>query len=625
MASANTILDELAVDPAVLGRANLAAVLGTLVNTRPHDLRTAFSSAAASAEADAPLAKLYTLLALAFEPVLRPQQVQEPFAPLMTFEGGGRTLVPADFAAAHLEVLEAALDAGLPPVFNARLADILWTCRHTGGGGPAKHAAMAVEAHLADARVKQKSEDWVCAPKSLERALRLSYLVDRRGENTHRSSRQATAELAAAFEAAQQWRGFLDANRLMHEFGIGEPATNAGACERVADAAAATGGELLAEGLWDQAVAFWRRAKDDARAEQAVMRTVDLAVRQSEAREADSASVAAHFLEVAIKRLRTMPAKRRGDRENELRARLTAQQARIEAELAVMSTSFDGRETWERAEAAVAGKPLADALAAYVARLRPQPVSDLRKQVCEDAERFVFMHLAPTVIIAADGKTVRQVPSMGSSDPAEREAAVRYHMVRHANFHQHLCGSTYVEAGRRAIAAEHAVAARDLLPFLARSSFVPPGREHQWVKAFAAGFDDDFTTSAHLLVPQLEHALRMLLRSAGHTAVSIDRFMQQEDWNLNQMLLNEGRTDTVAILGEDIVFDLAALLVDRSGANLRNAVSHGHLDDGALEGGLVRYLFWICLHLCIWPLIMHAVEARRRRNQEAAEPDAPSA
>jgi hypothetical protein len=117
----------------------------------------------------------------------------------------------------------------------------------------------------------------------------------------------------------------------------------------------------------------------------------------------------------------------------------------------------------------------------------------------------------------------------------------------------------------------------------------------------------------------------MLLRSAGHTAVSIDRFMQQEDWNMNQMLLNEGRTDTVAILGEDIVFDLAALLVDRSGANLRNAVSHGQLDDGALEGGLARYLFWICLHLCIWPLIMHAVEARRRRNQVAAEPDAPSA
>ena len=87
----------------------------------------------------------------------------------------------------------------------------------------------------------------------------------------------------------------------------------------------------------------------------------------------------------------------------------------------------------------------------------------------------------------------------------------------------------------------------------------------------------------------------------------MDKFGQQEDWNLNNLLLREeGRASVEIILGADIVFDLAALLVDRNAVNLRNAVAHGGIDDGGLEGGFSRYFFWCCLRLCLTPLIAHA-------------------
>jgi Domain of unknown function (DUF4209) len=82
-------------------------------------------------------------------------------------------------------------------------------------------------------------------------------------------------------------------------------------------------------------------------------------------------------------------------------------------------------------------------------------------------------------------------------------------------------------------------------------------------------------------------------------------------------VLGEGRQATEAILGEDAVFDLAALLVDRGGANLRNAVSHGLVDDGGLEGGLSRHLFWASLRLCVIPFVARAEELRRARTQGA--------
>jgi hypothetical protein len=105
----------------------------------------------------------------------------------------------------------------------------------------------------------------------------------------------------------------------------------------------------------------------------------------------------------------------------------------------------------------------------------------------------------------------------------------------------------------------------------------------------------------------------MMLRHAGETAVSMDRFGLQEDWNLNQILLQNGRAATESILGKDMVFDLAAILVDRGGANLRNIVAHGTVQDGGLEGGLSRYFFWACLRLCMFPIIAAVEEARLQR------------
>ena len=607
-------LAELLVESSTPERADIGTVLAGVAHIRPHDLRIAFMHAAAMAEAtDLPLSRFYRLLSLAFEPTLRPDKVQEPFGPLMTFGNGERTLLPCDLAPGHLDLLQAALDEALHPAFNARVADILWARKHGSKQDLPRHATTAVSAYLVNARLQQRGEDWAFAPRSLERALRLSFLVDRRGQGVHQAARDAATDLMGAFEAARQWAGVVQVVRLMHEFGIGESAANAATCERCATAAEAEGGQLLAEGLWEQAIALWRQAKDGTRTEEAIWQAAELAVRQSEARAVDSAGVAASFLEEAIKHLRRLPVARRAKREAELHARLAEQQARSLDQLGQISTTFDGRETWERAEAVVTGKGLFQALTAFVLHARPPDVAMLRKRVDEDAKQFVFMHLIPIVVTGDGGKTVKHIPTMNADRSEDREAAARYHMVRHANMVQDMTGRTYVEAARRVIAAEHPVSMSDLLPFMHHSGLIPAGREWQWAKAFAAGFDDDFTTAAHLLMPQLEHALRMLLRSTGETAVSMDRHGQQEDWNLNHILLREGRTTTEGILGEDAVFDLAALLVDRGGANLRNMVSHGFVDDGGLEGGLSRYLFWACLRLCMIPMIAHAEQIRVAR------------
>ena len=91
----------------------------------------------------------------------------------------------------------------------------------------------------------------------------------------------------------------------------------------------------------------------------------------------------------------------------------------------------------------------------------------------------------------------------------------------------------------------------------------------QGVKEYVNG---NHMTAVHLLVPQIENALRVLIETAGGSVLEPAR-----DGGFNYKVLNKLLRDPllVQVFGEDIVFYFRALLVDPRGWNLRNCVCHG--------------------------------------------------
>ena len=72
----------------------------------------------------------------------------------------------------------------------------------------------------------------------------------------------------------------------------------------------------------------------------------------------------------------------------------------------------------------------------------------------------------------------------------------------------------------------------------------------------------------------------------------------QDEYSLNK-LFEEHRAEIANLLGEDLTFDLEGLLIERSGTNLRNEVSHGLLNADRFGPGQASYLWWLTLKLCI--------------------------
>ena len=52
------------------------------------------------------------------------------------------------------------------------------------------------------------------------------------------------------------------------------------------------------------------------------------------------------------------------------------------------------------------------------------------------------------------------------------------------------------------------------------------------------------------------------------------------------------------VLGEDLVFDLRGILIERFGHNLRNESAHGLMPEAAFYDASSVYLWWLLLHTC---------------------------
>ena len=114
------------------------------------------------------------------------------------------------------------------------------------------------------------------------------------------------------------------------------------------------------------------------------------------------------------------------------------------------------------------------------------------------------------------------------------------------------------------------------------------------ISTFKAYLGGDHVTAIHLLVPQIEHALRLLLR---HLGKSTSTTRDEETWR--QMTLNVvlQQPELVKVLGPDLSFYMRVLLSEDLGWNVRDAVCHGLWEDRRFGRAVVDRLLHVIVAL----------------------------
>jgi hypothetical protein len=110
--------------------------------------------------------------------------------------------------------------------------------------------------------------------------------------------------------------------------------------------------------------------------------------------------------------------------------------------------------------------------------------------------------------------------------------------------------------------------------------------------------DGDFPSAVALLVPQIEHFVRVQLKQAGvHTLVTDDKGVETEKGLT--ALLDDAKS--VEVFGADFRFTLKAVLTAHEGPNLRNNIAHGLASDSDLYSHSVVYVWWLALRTVMLP------------------------
>ncbi|MCC9177672.1 DUF4209 domain-containing protein [Arthrobacter sp. zg-Y750] len=360
----------------------------------------------------------------------------------------------------------------------------------------------------------------------------------------------------------------------------------------------------FAERVFLQAASDWEaangRSGDYWNIVQALALSHELEATQEEESAEPSYIRIATMLEQAIQQYRRIPRQFRAEGFEtslaELRQRHAAAGARAVEEMSLIeSDPIDLSELAEEAKSRVSGKPVLDALYGLISLFpiptREELLSAEREQAAEGSLSSIF----PKSILHEDGRVIARVPA---ADSTNDEEVILVRAIENYSRRIEIVVRGAIIPGLEAFNQEHCIRERELLPLVAESAAVPPGREAFFTKGLAAGFDWDFMSSSHLLVPQLEAFLRYHIRGRGGDTTVLNLEGIHTEASLGTLLEMEQTAD---ILGPNMTFLFDAFLVNPHGPNFRNVQAHGLIGETGAGGVHSVFAWWLCLYLVILP------------------------
>lgn len=536
---------------------------------------------------------VYTFLGAVTSPELKLETpARDPFVPAADLQYS-RTPLPGDFSADELRVIKQLIESVQDPEMRSRLADILWVRQ-----GDPSVAGLAVDSYLSSALHLKDIVQWADGFDRLKRSYDVAVFLGKETKAYRKTIDYLQKQLSefGSDEPTPWWAKLIS---LLLDAGEGNASRFASICGTSAQ-------RCETAGQWETARLYWQvkarceaAAGQDKNREIALKRAADTYVRQADVVQSEAQPITDHALELMRSAMESL-AKVPGNEQavTELRKQVEAlEQKRNESPMkkpARMDPA--GITQWAREQ--VKGKELRAALVA-LANLSETPKSaELEEQVDAKTGRMPFQYLISTVGMDQEGKAASHAPAAFTGDTREIRTAKEAELYQEASRNRQIAVLALLDPARRQILAEHVVRLDDWRSFTTDNPFVPVDREEIFARGMDAGMNGDFLVAVSLLTPQIENAVRVVLKKTGVVTSKIDMRNVEQERVLGALL---DMDEAERVFGRDLIFDLRGLLVEKFGSNLRNELAHGLLNINDFKGPDAEYLWWCALRLMFLP------------------------
>ena len=614
-------LEELVLTKKDFSSCGWKAVLAEKAHKHYIEMFRAFSDAMKKAENEnRPVhGKILWLLSVACSMIFsrkKPQSLNQPFEPWFQLEDN-RGLIPDDLSKADIDFFAEVADTIDDPRLKARLADLVWPRRK--GKEKVDYINMAIDAYR---EISLDPEAWHPWDECLERAIALAKSVGKGAENR---LAEIESSILDAFRSGGEGLFCLNLADILKSHGLGENDST-----MIAQRLESLGHEhgkknsFLDASRYFGASAYWfSKSKDEAKSVEVKVAQAEILVKdatsQASSTNPNNMLMAGRYLN-AIQIYRDIPGTERDkyrvdERIKKLRELQSRSNKESLSEMAhITSDPMDLSQLIDDSYNAVKGKGPIEALWTFVNR-HSVNAEDLRKSATETLKVSPMLGLVPLETLSLDGRVIdRQPGGFCVSDDRIRwwMISVMYRNVINASI------QAIIGPALESLLLEHRLREEFFVNLAERSPFVAlTGQARLWGKALFAGYDHDFATALHILVPQLENVVRFWLKER-----EVDITVLKEDGtepggrSLNVLMEH---SETEKIFGKDLKFEIQALFCDHYGWNLRNRIAHGDVGDQEFFSQHVVYAWWLMLRIVLisfWKNEQNSPESEDHKEKE---------
>lgn len=211
--------------------------------------------------------------------------------------------------------------------------------------------------------------------------------------------------------------------------------------------------------------------------------------------------------------------------------------------------------------------------------------NEVEGRVKEIAKKTVLSNLVTQEIQDYRGMPIAKIGPLHE----DLDGHVVFHMAQNMSF-----STVFLRPVIERLCSQFKMTPRDISDYLYKSPIFDKAKLPVIETGLKAFLEGNHMVSAHLLIPQIEDALRNLLEMAGGSVYKPRRSGGLLLKTLDEVL----RDDTITqIFGDNIAFYLRVLLTDPRGWNLRNIVCHGMCPAIAFNSDMADRVFHALLLL----------------------------
>jgi len=536
---------------------------------------------------------VYTFLGAVASPELKLETPsRDPFVPAADLQYS-RTPLPEDFSADELRVIKQLIETVQDAELRSRLADILWVRQ-----GDASVASLAVDSYLSSALHLKDVVQWADGYDRLKRSFDIAVFMGKETKAYRKTIDYLQKQLSefGAEEPTPWWAKLIN---LLLDAGEGNASRFASICGTSAQ-------RCETAGQWETARLYWQvKARCETAAGQeknkdvALKRASDTYVKQADVVQSEAQPITDHALELMRSAMESL-AKVPGNEQAVIELKKQVDSLELKRNDAPMKkpSRMDpaGITQWARDQ--VKSKDLRTALVALANLAETPKPAELEEQVDARTGRMPFQYLISTVGMDQEGKAASHAPAAFTGDTREIRTAKEAELYQEAARNRQIAVLALIDPARRQVLSEHVVRLDDWRTFTTDNPFIPVGREEIFARGMDAGMNGDFLVAVSLLTPQVENAVRIVLKKAGVVTSKIDMRNIEQERVLGALL---DMDEAERVFGRDLMFDLRGLLVEKFGSNMRNELAHGLLDLDDFKGPDAEYLWWCALRLMFLP------------------------